>query len=244
MEVCLRREVGDGRNARERGAAEELERGAAAGAHVRHLGGDAHLLDGGDGVAAADDAGAAGAGELGELGGDGERALGEGIKFEDAEGAVPDDGLGGGERVGNGRDGGRPRVEAHPALADAAAVGEGDDLVLRIRLEFRGGDDVRGHDQRHAELLGLGDDARGGGDQIVLHERGAHVLALGLEEREGEAAAEHQDVHLLHERRDHGELAAHLGAADDGRERPLRLVEAQEGELLLHELARGAAIGA
>merc|ERR1719424_1504077 len=80
-------------NARQDLALEQLERGAAAGRDVRHLLGEAGLLDRGHGVTAADDGGAALAGQLGEGVSNVEGALGEGLELEDAHGTVPDDGL-------------------------------------------------------------------------------------------------------------------------------------------------------
>src|SRR5216683_4282944 len=86
--------VGEGLDAGEFASAEKFEGGAATGGDMRDFVGDAGLMDGGDGVTAADDGGGAAAGG----GGDGschfERALREGGHFEDAHGTVPDDRLG------------------------------------------------------------------------------------------------------------------------------------------------------
>ena len=61
-------------------------------------------------------------------------------------------------------------------------------------------------------------------DAVVLDERAADLLALGLVEREGHAPADDQLVHLGQERRDHVDLAGDLRPADDRDERPLRVV--------------------
>mmetsp|Transcript_11276 Transcript_11276/g.42088 ORF Transcript_11276/g.42088 Transcript_11276/m.42088 type:complete len:300 (+) Transcript_11276:515-1414(+) len=114
--------------------------------------------------------------------------------------------------------------------------------MLGICLELARGHHVRRQQELHAKLLGLGEDGRGGLKHVFLHERGADVEALGLQEGEGEAAAEHEDVNLLHQRRDDGELAGHLGASDDGGQGSFGLIEAKEGQLLLHELAHHALV--
>src|SRR4051794_32785120 len=72
---------------------EELEGGAATCRHVGDFVGEVHLFDGGGGVAAADDGGGAFARDVGDGLGDGLGAGGEGFLFEDAHGAVPDDGF-------------------------------------------------------------------------------------------------------------------------------------------------------
>src|SRR5262249_6854364 len=73
---------------------DEFEGGAAAGGDVGDFVGETCLLDGGDGIAATDDAEGAGAGDGI---GDGEGTMGEGWALEDAHRAVPEDRLGGGD---------------------------------------------------------------------------------------------------------------------------------------------------
>src|SRR5262245_57522345 len=67
---------------------------AAAGRDVGHLVGQAELLDGRGGVAAADDAGGAAGGRVGDGLGDLARPDREGGPLKDAHGTVPDDGPG------------------------------------------------------------------------------------------------------------------------------------------------------
>ena len=76
-------------------------------------------------------------------------------------------------------------------------------------------------------------------DAIRLGEALADGLALGEQERVGHAAADDHDVDLVEQVLEHLDLVADLGAADDGRERPLRVVEqlAEVGELALHQQA-------
>ena len=103
--------VGERGDAGEGFAFEELERGAAAGGDVGDAVGDAGLLDCGDGVAAADDGGGVCVG--GDGFGDGLGARGEGGHLKDAHGAVPEDGVGAGDFVGEEVDGFGADVEGH-----------------------------------------------------------------------------------------------------------------------------------
>ena len=78
-----------------------------------------------------------------------------------------------------------------------------------------------------------------GVELVVLDQRLADGLAHRLEERVGHGAADEQRVHARHQVLDHLDLVRHLGAAQDGDERPLRVLErlAEVAELLLHQQA-------
>ena len=89
-------------------------------------------------------------------------------------------------------------------------------------------------------------DGEGGGERTLLVEErlaDGHALA-DLQERVGHAADAHDAVRLVDEVLDDENLVRDLGAADDGRERPLHLRWVEhllEGlELLLHEQAGDA----
>ena len=75
-----------------------------------------------------------------------------------------------------------------------------------------------------------------------LAQRGADVVALGLEEREAHRAADQDRVRALEEGLQHADLVRHLGAADDRDERPLRVFEdaVERRHLALEQPARGA----
>eukprot|EP00964_Phaeocystis_antarctica_P164350 scaffold142275_cov60-Phaeocystis_antarctica.AAC.1 len=152
-------------------ALEELERGATAGGDVRHLLGEASLLHRRDRVAAADDGDAAVlAGDLGERVGDVECALGEGLKLEDAHGAVPDDGLAFLQlRLDHlGRLG--AVVQAHPARGDLLDL---DALRLGVGGELVGDNDVCRQDKVDALLLGEDLEFLGQLELVLLDERRA-----------------------------------------------------------------------
>ena len=58
-------------------------------------------------------------------------------------------------------------------------------------------------------------------EALLLAQRVADVVALRLEEREAHRAADEDPVGAGQERLEHADLVGHLGAADDGDERPL-----------------------
>jgi hypothetical protein len=103
--------VGEGFDAGEFFAFQKFQRCAAAGGDVSDFVGDAGRMDGGYGVAAADDGN--GTTVFGYGLGDLEGAFGERGDFEDAHGAVPNDGAGGGDGFGEFFDRLRADVEAH-----------------------------------------------------------------------------------------------------------------------------------
>ena len=74
----------------------------------------------------------------------------------------------------------------------------------------------------------------------MLGEALADGLALRQEERIGHPATEDQEIDLGEQMVDDADLVAHLGAAEDGRERPFGLLEkaAQGADLALHQQAR------
>src|SRR5260370_32228329 len=117
--------AGKGFDAGEFVSAEEFEGGAAAGRDVGDLVRYAGLVDGGYGVAATYDGYGATGGGGGDGFGDFESAFGEGGHFEYAHGAVPDDGLGGGNFLAKGVDGFGADVESHPAVGSG---GDGNDF--------------------------------------------------------------------------------------------------------------------
>merc|ERR1719424_2364576 len=182
------------RDAREDFALEELERRAAARGDVGHLVREARLLDGRDGVAAADDGDAPLRRELRERVADGKRALGERVDFEDAHGAVPDDRLAVREFALDLGRGLGAVVEAHPAVGDRVLR---HDLRVGRRVELVRHQDLGREDELAALLLRELHRRLGRLDVVVLDQRRADALAHGLEERERHAPPTMTLSHLL-----------------------------------------------
>ena len=195
-----------------------------------HLGGETALVDSRDGVAAADDGGGAGVGDgLADAHG----AVGEVGHFKAAHRAVPDDGLRALDGVGVELDGLGTDIEGHPAFRDVV----GDGLDVRVVGEGVGGEVVDGEEELDVELFGLGDHVAGVLELVVLAEGLADVVALGLQERVGHAAADDERVDLREQVVHDRELVGDLRAAEDGDERTDRVVHgvAEERDFLFHE---------
>ena len=144
--------------------------------------------------------------------------------LEHAHRAVPEDGLGGGDRAleqlrrSSGRCRGpscrrgsprarRSRVSASSAIASATTKSTGSTQVAR---------------PCSAALASI---SLGRLDPVRLHERVADLDALGDEERERHAAADEQRVDAVDEAVDDAELVGDLAAAEDRDERALRVGE-------------------
>src|SRR5690606_33117795 len=206
------------RQARERLALDVLEHGAAAGGDVADGLGQAGLVERGHRVAAADDREGAAGGGLGEGAGDGEGALGERGHLEHPHRAVPDHRRGVPDHLGVAGARGGADVHAHPTVGDLALDhprrGVGGEAV---------GDDVVGGEEEPA--AGALVEAPGLLQPVLLHERGAGLVAEGAEERVRHRPADEHGVGLLQQRLDDADLVRDLGAAEDGDERAVGVVE-------------------
>ena len=177
---------------------------------------------------------------LGDGLGHGARPGREASVFEDPHRAVPEHGAGIEHGVGEVGRAARADVETHPAvgdgrpeLPDVAAGARVADLPARPERGDVGGE----ADGRTPVEQGL---ARG--DHVVLAERRAHGVALGLQEREAHAATDEHLVGQAEERVDDLELVAHLGAPQHCDERPGGvLAEAEQHLHLGGEEAPGGA---
>mmetsp|Transcript_56328 Transcript_56328/g.155511 ORF Transcript_56328/g.155511 Transcript_56328/m.155511 type:complete len:454 (+) Transcript_56328:206-1567(+) len=240
-----------GGNAREDLALEELERGTAAGRDVRHLVGEAGLLDRSHGVTAANDGAGARRGDLSEALGNIEGAGGERLELEDAHRAVPHNGLARLEGLHDLLGGLRSVVEAHPAVRDGVSLHH---LGVGVSGELVSDDNVRREDKLAVVVLGELLGGLGGLDEVLLNERRAGGHAAGGKEGEDHAAANDDLVALLDQGLEDGDLRRDLGAADDGSKRllavrdgavkELKLLGKEEarnrrGEELGHALGRG-----
>ena len=192
-------------------AFEELKARSAAGGDVGDLVGHAGLLDGGDRVSSANDAG--GVLIRGDGLGDRVRTLGEGGHLEDAHRAVPDDGDGVGDLLLEEVDGGWANVESHEVGREGTVAGE--DLRLRVGGELVGEDVIDGQQKVDALLLRLGERGLGDVDLVGFDERLAGCLALGVEEGVGHASADDQRGGAIEKAVDDVDLVGDLGSADD-----------------------------
>ena len=207
---------------------------------MAHLSRKAELVHGRRGVAAADDGHGAGIGHGLRHGAGAFRQLGI---FKHAHGAVPDHGLRRRDGFAEQLDGLRADVHAHAVRRDGGDV---DHLGLHRRVDgFRerfGRHGVHGKQELLAQLLRLFDHVAAVVDLGLVQQGLADLIALRLDEGVGHAAADDQGIALLQQVGDDVQLVGDLGAAQDGDERTLGVVHgvAQEGDLLLHQVADGA----
>ncbi len=160
--------------------------------------------------------------------------MGEGRDLEDPERPIPEHG----PSLAEGR---LHRLQRR--LADVDDVPRSRDLVGLEGLVLGASGDLLRDDHVHREddldalALGVGEDASGLLDHVVLGEALADGLALGQEERVRHAAAEDEDVDLREELVEDLELARDLRPADDRRKRPLGVLhELREHlDLALHQ---------
>ena len=116
------------------------------------------------------------------------------------------------------------------------------DPMLGAGLELADHDVVQRQHHLAAGLGRLVQQLDGLVHEVVLAEAVADGLAPGLEERVGHGAADDDAVDLGDQVLDDADLVGDLGAAEDGHERPLRVLEgvAEELELLLDQEADDA----
>ena len=133
---------------------------------------------------------------LGALGGIARRFHGgplERGEFEGAERTVPDQGPGVVDRAFDALHRLRADVEDHAVGGDRVhAVGVGGGVGREMERD----DGVDRQDDRAALALGLLHDAPRGVRHVLLDQRLADVDALGVQERVGHRAADHQALHL------------------------------------------------
>src|ERR1039458_1848678 len=171
--------------------------------------------------------------------GDLEGAFGEGRQFENAHGAVPDDGAGAGDFFGKRLDRLRADIEGHHvggdglALADEFDQGAGFDAI---------GDDVIGG-QQELELMGfrLLQKVAGEVDLVFFYQTLADGFALRFEEGVGHAAADDEHIDFAEQVPDDSDFVADFGAAEDGDEGALGVLQdaTQILQLFFHEQTGG-----
>lgn len=191
-------------------------------------------------VTTANDDGAAFLGSLDASVEGGLGALGELVELEDTGGAVPEDGLGLVDGLGEELDRLLAAVETHPAVGNAVLVR--GVASVGVLVELVGNGEVDGEDELDVVLLGLLDKVRDNLGASLIEERVAdgHVLE-GLLEGEGHATADDEGVDLVEQVVDQLDLVGNLGTAENGEEGALGRLEnlGEVLELLLHEETGG-----
>ena len=199
---------------------EQLQRGAASGRDPIDPVGKPELAHGGHRVAAADDrhAGRRARPPRRRL----RVAAAKRLELEHAHRAVPEHGLGRGDRLRVGDDGAGADVEAHPAVRHLDPVALA--ALGRLRQSARQG---RGRRGAPAHLGALGALERLGSEPPPSSSTSESpvAIALGAEEAVGHRAADQNPVGDLEEAVDDLDLVGDLGAAEDDDERPRRRVD-------------------
>src|SRR5258708_7066986 len=167
--------VGQRFDAGEFASAEKFERCAATGGDVRNLVGDAGLVDSGYGVTTTDDGDSAAGRGCGNGFGYFKSASGESGHFKNAHGAVPNDGLCGGNFLAIGVDGLGADIEAHPAVRGS---GDRNGLCGGVGFEFGADNVIHGKKEREFLLLSFGAKPFGKIQLVVLDERLTDALTL------------------------------------------------------------------
>ncbi|BFO20549.1 hypothetical protein SHKM778_69370 [Streptomyces sp. KM77-8] len=136
--------------------------------------------------------------------------------LEDAHGAVPEDGAGVGELRGVQLAGLGTDVQAH-GVGREGVRGDGGRVGGRLGLhvgELCGDQGVDRQQQLDTVLRGALQVLLDGRDLVLLEQRRADLVALGLEEGVRHAAADEDAVGLAEQLVDDGELVGDLGAAE------------------------------
>jgi len=153
-------------------------------------------VNGGNGVSSANDGNCSTACSGGNGLGDLQSALGESRHFENAHGAVPDDGSCGGNFLAVGFDGLGADVQAHPAVGRG---GDRNGLGGGVGLEFGAHDVIHGKEQREFLFLRFFAEATGEVQLVVFDERFADGLAVGFQKGISHAASDEHGVGDFHE---------------------------------------------
>src|SRR5882724_2338813 len=216
---------------------EKFKGSAASGGDMRDFVREAGVMNGCDGVAAADNGSSAGAGGGSDGFGDLERAFRERGHFEYAHGTVPDNGFCSGNFLTIGFDGFGTDVQAHPAVG---CGGDGNGLRRGVRFEFRADDVIHGKQQCEFLLLGFFTQTPREVQFVVFDQRLADGLAVGFEEGVRHAAANEHGVGNFHQVFDDFDFVADFGPTENRDEgtRGIGHGFAEVGQLFFHEQPR------
>ncbi len=199
------------------------------------------MIDGADGITAADDADCAGIGHSLAYAHGAGREFGH---FKAAHRAIPDYGLGSLDFGGIQLQGFRADVQSHPTGRNVFA----NDLGIGVSIEFISRDIVYWEQEFDAGGLGCVQRLFGGFEQVVFAQRRADLMAERLQEGIGHAAADQERVDVADQVLQDFQLAGNFGAADDRHKGTLRFFQSQAEivNFLLHQEAGDArsALGA
>src|SRR5208282_4974903 len=194
-------------------------------------------FDGGHGVSAAYDRNRSGIFRHGM--GDLEGAFGKGWQFENAHGAVPDNGAGAGYLFGKRLDRSRADIEGHHVGRDGLAPV--DNLGQGAGFDAVGNDVIRGQEELELVSFRLLQKVAGEFDLVFFDHTLANRFALRLEESVGHTSADNENVNFAEQVLDDSDFVADFGAAQNGDERALGVLQdaAQILQLLFHEQSGG-----
>src|SRR5271156_1864040 len=166
-------------------------------------------------------------------------AFSEGRQFEDSHGAVPDDGAGARDFLGEGFNGFGPDIERHHVGGNGFAGT--DDFRQGAGFDAVGDDVVGGQQELEFTAFRLLQKVAGKFDLVFFEQTLANGLALCLEEGISHASSNDEGVNFAEQVLDDSDFVADLGATEDGNEGRLGVVQdaAQILQLFFHEQARG-----
>src|SRR5258706_1672394 len=194
-------------------------------------------FDGGYGITATYDRGGSGVfcHGIGNL----EGAFGEGRQFENAHGAVPDDGAGAGYLFGKRLDRLRAYVQGHHVRGDRLAMA--DDFGQGAGFDAVGYDVVGGQQELELMVFRLLQKVAGEFEFVLFDQTLAYGFALRLEEGVRHASADDQNVNLAEQVLDDSDFVADFGASKDGDEGVLGMLQdaPQILQLFFHEQTGG-----
>src|ERR1019366_6669421 len=206
---------------------------AAAGGNMGDLVGDAGGLYRGHGISAAHDGDRSGIfrHSLRDL----ERASGKGRHFENAHGAVPDDGAGGCDFIAKRFDRLRADIERHHVGGNGFA--SADEFNHGAGFGAVGNDVIGGQQELELMRFRLLQQIAGESDLVFFDQTLAYGFALRLKEGVGHAASDDEDVHLAEEVLDDSNFVTDLGAPEDSDEGALGILQhaTQISQLFFHQ---------
>ena len=168
-----------------------------------------------------------------------EGSLGKGRDLEYPHRPVPHDGAGSRNLFRENLRSLRPDIEGHHVGGDG--LSRADRLDRRVGVDLVRNHMVYGQEKLQLASLGFLQKLAGEVHFVFFDQRLADLLPLRLQKCVGHASADDDGIHLVHQILNHPDFVAHLGTAQNGDKRLLRMLQgfAQISELLLHEQPGG-----